>query len=230
MIDPVVLSRVPGVHESDLTDEALDQLPAGDPPPAPWTCRASAVLWLARAPRAARAALPPALRDRRPVGVVGGMVRYRDTPVGAYDEVFGQVGYLRGGRPRSTVALMAVDSPASLVGGRANWAMPKALVRFDGDPTTSMTASTAGWRVTTRVRPLGPALPIRTTAIVEQQGPDGVLRTCRMVAHGRLRPALVRTEVRSTGPLARWLRPGPHLGLVGDEIEFTLSPTRPLGG
>jgi len=219
-----VLQRVPGVVETLLTDALLAGLPTGPPPAAPWTCTASAVVWLGRGGRAAVPALAPALRPgARPLAVVGGLVRYLDTPVGAYDEVLGTVAYLRGPRPRATVSLMAVDLPESLVGGRGNWSMPKTLAAFDGAPTGgTMTATGPDWSVGATIRTFGPAIPVATVGSIEQEWPDGVVRTCRIRARGRLRPALVTTAVRSSGPLATWLRPGRHVGAVAERLTFTL--------
>ena len=64
--------------------------------------------------------------------MIGGMVRYLETPVGPYDEVLGMVGSRTGLRPWGSVAFMSVDSEPSLVGGRSNWAIPKTLGSFDG--------------------------------------------------------------------------------------------------
>src|SRR3954452_10229817 len=106
------ISGVPGVQESVLSRPLLARLPV-DAPPAPWTGRCEAVVWTGRGGHSARAALPPALRRTgRPLAVVGALLRYSDTPVGAYDEVLAMVVTLRGLTPTGTVAFMAVDSEA----------------------------------------------------------------------------------------------------------------------
>ena len=93
------LSGVAGVPETLVSDALLARLPANDAP-APWTVRSRAVIWYARGGAAATAALPPSLRSgHRGLAVVGGVVRYSETPVGPYDEVFGLVGAREGRGP-----------------------------------------------------------------------------------------------------------------------------------
>src|SRR5690242_18340125 len=84
------LTGVTGVPETLLSPGLLASLPENTSE-APWTVNCSAVLWTGRPTAEARAALAPQLRSSRAVVVVGGMVRYLETPVGPYDEVFGIV-------------------------------------------------------------------------------------------------------------------------------------------
>ena len=121
------IGLVAGVAETLLTEQVVNRLPE-NLAPAPWTCECESVLWTMRPSRGAAQALPPGIGNGAlPLGVIGGMVSYRDTPVGHYDEVLGAVVFRRGLTPRGTIAFMAVDSETSIVGGRANWAMPKTL-------------------------------------------------------------------------------------------------------
>jgi len=220
------LAGVPGVPETVLAPDLLAGLP-DNLAPAPWTVQADAVVWWGRAGAAAQAALPAALRESaRATFVVGGMVRYRESPVGVYDEVFGVIGCRRGRQVFSTVAFMAVDSPTSLVGGRTNWSMPKTLASFTGSVSDQMSATGAGgasWSVSARTRVIGPPMPARGGGVIEQVFPDGVVRSCRMSSKGRSRAALVTVGVSSSGPLPEWLRPGRHLGavLTGATMSFT---------
>ena len=86
------LTGVAGVPETLVSEALLARLPSNDAP-APWTVHSQAVIWYARGGAAATQALPPALRaGHRGLAVVGGVVRYDETPVGPYDEVFGLVG------------------------------------------------------------------------------------------------------------------------------------------
>ena len=124
------ISGVAGVPETAVSDALLASLPANDAP-APWTVRSQAVIWYARGGRAATQALPPALRaDHRGLAVVGGVVRYDETPVGPSRRGVRPRGLADGRKGFGTVAFMSVDSPASIVGGRANWGMPKTLGSF----------------------------------------------------------------------------------------------------
>jgi hypothetical protein len=240
MSQTAALAGVPGVPETRISQALLSTLPA-NVAPAPWSCVCDAVLWFGRGGPAATAALaPPLRRAARGLGVVGAMVRYRETPVGPYDEVLGMVGSHTGARPWGSVAFMAVDSGASLVGGRTNWAMPKTLAAFEGDPAPGSTVVARGddevrWEVAASSRVLGPAVPVAAAGRARQVLPGGGIADCRLSARGRVRPALVTVEVVSDGPLASWLRPGRHLGLVVQDARFTLAepslvPVRPRAG
>jgi len=214
---------VPGVPETLLGPALLSRLPA-NLAPAPWTARCQAVIWGCRGGAAATEALPPTLRTGRARAVIGGLVRYTETPVGSYDEVFGIVVGTDGRRPWGSVVFMAVDSETSLVGGRSNWAMPKTLASFTGSPDTGMTATgvEASWRVSATPHALGLSLPYRSKGTARQEFPDGVARDSRLEGRFRMRPAIVSVEVESAGSLPTWLRPGRHLGGVSPEMTFTL--------
>ena len=231
-MDRTELTGVAGVPETAVSQAVLERLPANEAP-APWDCVCEAVLWFGRGGRAAAQALPPALRGTAPgLAVVGAMVRYHETPVGAYDEVLGLVGSRSGVKPWGSVAFMSVDSEPSLVGGRTNWAMPKTLGAFEGDIGSGQTITATGadearWRVsaTPRVLP-GPALPVRTTGLTRQEFPGARVGDSTMRGRGRLRPALVTVDVDSDGPLPTWLRPGRHLGAVLERGTFWLGEPR----
>lgn len=197
--------------------------------PAPWTCDARAVVWYARGSAAATEALPPALRESASgLGVVGGMVRYSKTPVGPYDEVFGLVGSRTGGQPWGSVAFMSVDSEASLVGGRTNWAMPKTVATFTGEVGGGRTMTATGadetsWCVTVTPTTYGPVLPMRSRGRCRQEFPGSRVGESLMRGKGRIRLAVVTVEVESDGPLPTWLRPGRHLGAVVESATFSLT-------
>ena len=203
------------VPESVLPADVAARLPP-DAPPAPWSTSLSAVVWWHRATGAAVDALPPPLRARRRLPLtVAAFVRYDDTPVGAYHEVLAApVVLLEAPLPAATVPFIAVDSPASIAGGRANWALPKTLARFEwaleGD---GMAAHGDGWSVAARVRARGPALPLAVPLADRQLAADGTELAIRLHARGRFR--LGRAAVRVSGPhLPRWLRDGGHPALV----------------
>ena len=211
---------VAGVLESALPDGV--DLP-DSAPLAPWTVSCQALVWYARAPRAHLPA--EANLGGRPLAVCGGFVQYSDTPVGPYGEVFGGVAQRLGGKPAVTIPFMAVDSPASVVGGRQNWALPKTLATFSGAPASgSVVAEGPGWTMRATARVVGPSLPVRTKGRVTQRWPDGVLRSTTMQARARLRPAIVTLEVRSDGPLATWLRAGRHFGAVVSSGTISFPP------
>lgn len=220
------VSLVPGAGETALDAGTRALLPC-DAPPAPWRCRADALLWFARPSGRARQALEPAVaRHGAPIAVIGGFVRYTDTPVGRYDEVLAAVVLMTRRGPRGSVPFMAVDSPASLLGGRANWSLPKTLVRFSGAPApaTPVSAATPAWAVRARARALPRGVPVGAAGRLLQQWPDGLVRSSRLRSTGAATPAVVRVDVRSTGSLPDWLRPGRHPGVLLDDVDFTLEP------
>lgn len=222
------LTGVPGVPETTLSDQLLTGLP-DNLAPAPWDVRCVGLVWTGRGGRAARAAFAPALRSSRALATVGGFVRYSETPVGTYDEVFGLVASSEGSASWGTVPFMAVDSEASLVGGRTNWSLPKTLAQFAGSIGRNQTIRAwsdgpVPWRVEATALLVGPRIKVRSNQPTRQEFPDGVVRDSAMVAAATIRPALVRVRVESEGPLASWLRPGLHAGAIIDAAEFTLAP------
>lgn len=226
------IAGVPGVPETALPADLMASLPA-NLAPAPWTVTGSAVVWWNRAGASAMDALPETLRaTHKPIMVIGGFVRYADTPVGTYDEVFGIVTSKGPGGMRdvvSTVAFMAVDSPTSLVGGRTNWSMPKTLASFDGAPDSEMTARSATehpWTVTSRARALPTGITRSAKAVIRQAFPDGSLGDIAMKSGGRMRPALISVGVESDGPLAEWLKPGRRAGMVLENVQMDFTPAR----
>lgn len=225
------LAGAAGVAECVLSEHLVAALPANQAE-APWTCTGSAVLWVALGNSVARHALPDRIRgNAAALAVVGGFIRYHDTPVGSYDEVLGSIGFRRGVAIRGHVAFMAVDSETSLVGGRLNWAMPKTLASFHGeiDSKSTMAAESAlkpWWVVKATPRALGPAFPARARATVLQQRGDGTVITAPLRVRARLRPALVHTAVSSDGALPEWLRPGRHLGILVEKMIFILAEAR----
>ena len=133
------------------------------------------------------------------------MVRYLDTPVGPYNEVFAAlpVGPLAG-----TVPFMAVDSERSMAGGRGNWSLPKEMAVFERGH-----ARGAGWDVAVRARIARlPAFPVGGAAFLKQNG-----RTARLDSRGRGRAALVTVETQGTP-----LRAGTFPAVVLGDATFTL--------
>jgi hypothetical protein len=183
-------------------------------PPAPWRSAVEAVLWWHRATPAARDRLPPALAGRAGLPItIGGLISYRDGPVGPYREVFGAPVMLRGGLALTHVAFMAVDSAPSVAGGRANWALPKELARFDGDAGRSgrVTARGDGWALAVSARSRARALPARGRFACAQVWPGGVVRTFTAGMRGRAWAGSVEVEHDDpASTLAGWLAAGRH--------------------
>ena len=216
-LSPAVLADLPACPESVLSAQDRDRLPAGTPAP-PWPTRVEAVVWWHRATPDAVLALPPGLHDQvGPRLTVGACLRYLDTPVGPYEEVLAVPVLLRSRGLRVSIPFIAVDSIASVHGGRAHWGLPKALAAFtrDGD---AVEAVGEGWRVAAAPRALGPRLPAYGR-FAGTQLPGGVERTARSSTRGTARPARVAVQVSSDragqpGSIAGWLRPGRHAGLL----------------
>ena len=221
------LTGLAGVPETLLSRSLVSRLPESAAA-APWTCLGDVVLWVGRGGRSATSALAPALRrGTTGLAVLGAMVRYRETPVGGYDEVLGMVLSRTRLTPWGSVTFMSVDSAASLVAGRTNWAIPKTLSSFTGEVAGGSTFSASGadetrWTVTAKSRVLGPSIRLTARGRLRQQFPDGRVGSIRLKATGVARPALITVEVDSEGPLPSWLRPGRHLGAVAEALRFSL--------
>jgi hypothetical protein len=181
-----------------------------------------AVVWQTLPNRAARQAAGSVAG--RPAMVLGGLISYDETPVGPYNEIIGAVGLLSGTSVAATVPFIAVDSPASVVDGRVNWALPKTLARFTGTPSTEMTATGEGWSVWVTVRALGFAVPFRTRGRLRQPWPGGGVRHARVGMSGKARPALVHVRVEAAPTLSGWLRGGRHLGAVLENVTGHFGP------
>jgi hypothetical protein len=114
-------------------------------PSPPWSLRAQA--WVSVF------VLPGALRSDRPAGVYGAaFVDYREGGVLTYHELL-VARLLRDGRtPRIRITDIWVDSPESMSGGRALWAIPKQLAdlplaeRSTGPVATTTFGAVAGGR------------------------------------------------------------------------------------
>lgn len=231
------LIDVAGTAETRLTPEILAQLP-DQPAPAPWRGAASMITWWSRldGARAARVTdlLPTALRAARPLATVGALVSYIETPVGRYDEIIAGVLLRQGRAVFAHVPFIAVDSPASLVSGRANWALPKTLATFTGRPANqeTMTAAAGDWQVSVTTRTRGPALPVLLPPVagLVQAGPDGRRWSVRLgMGRGRAQLARVTVEVTAPGELAALLTPGHHIGTLLPHLTLSL-PTSTVSG
>lgn len=196
-------------------------------PPPPWPATVRATLWWHRAAPAASAFGP----GGRVLPVTLAMtVDYLESPVGPYREILASP-VLRapsrgvGALPAMAVPFIAVDSAASVHGGREHWSLPKVLATFEGDVTGTGAATGDGWRVETTAHPFGPRLPIVGALGFAQPLPDGGLGIARAWLRGRFRVA--RVEVGATGPtLGDWMLPGVHPGIVIESGVMRTGPAR----
>jgi hypothetical protein len=224
----MTLQDIEGVRESALAGDV--GLPA-ESAPAPWEVRLQAIVWWHRAAPGAEEHLPARLRGRRTLPLTAGaFVRYLETPVGPYHEVLGAPALLAGWPlPAAVVPFIAVDSRASVHGGRANWALPKVLARFEWPASTERgfeaDAEGDGWSVLASVRPRPRAIPFAAPLRNRQVTGAGEEIEFDTRIRGRARPATVDLETR--GPtLPRWLRSGRHAALVIDEARARVGPAR----
>jgi Acetoacetate decarboxylase (ADC) len=211
----------------DLAEPALSP----SAPPAPWATALQAVVWWHRATDAAVDALPERLRGRPRLPVtVAALIRYAETPVGPYHEVLATpVILLEAPLPATTVPFIAVDSLASIAGGRSNWALPKTRARFEWSGAgRELAAQGDGWGVAARVRPRGPALPFAAPLRNRQVAPDGAELVTVLRARGRLR--LGRAAVEVSGPSRPpWLRAGRHPAVVVPGARLHVDAPRRAG-
>lgn len=206
------LHDLPCLPESRLPDALAAQLPTSTPAP-PWPCRVRAVVWVQRAP----SPLPSSSRWAGRVRAValGAVVDYLESPVGPYREVFaGQL--LRGTvLPVVHVPFIAVDSLASVHGGRVHWQLPKTTASFSDD---GRTATGDGWSVAVRAVERGPRLPLRGPLVSQQGDGRAVVRL-----RGRGRPAQVHVEAHGL-TLGGWLGTGTHPGVVAEGTMLVAPP------
>jgi hypothetical protein len=145
-------------------------------PPAPWTSEIDAVIWLDGL-------------------ALGGLIAYRNGPVGPYRELFSAPLTPRG----AEVTFMAVDSERSMAGGRENWGLPKELARFEADGART-TVSGDGWTVGVTVRARPRAVPAAGAFVCAQVWPDGVTRRFPVTVRGRARLGSVELAGRGRLP------------------------------
>lgn len=232
------LQRIDGVPESLLSDALASGLPSSSPA-APWETRVQAVLWAHPASDAATALVPERLRAERLAPVtIGAFVRYLETPVGPYSEVLASPVLLaRTPLPAASVPFIAVDSIASIHGGRANWALPKTLAAFEwtaAPPELGRapfavrgegTHGHAAWSIAAQVSPRRRRLPIRLPLRDVQMTPDGRELDIPIALSGRVQLATV--DVRSDGPsLPSWLLAGRHRGFVLPDARMRFGAPR----
>lgn len=232
------LQNVDGVPECELGDALASRIP-GRSAPAPWETRVQAILWFHRAAPGAADQLPARLRGERAVPLtIGAFIRYLETPVGPYSEVLAAPLLLaRAPLPAAVVPFIAVDSLASIHGGRANWALPKTLAAFEwsapperlGDGPFAVrgegTHGPTAWSVAATVTPRRRRLPTRFPLRDVQLTPDGRELDIPIAVRGRMRLATV--ELASSGPtLPRWLLPGRHAAIVLTDARMRFGAPR----
>jgi len=168
------------------------------------------------------------LRSRRRLPItVAAFVRYLDTPVGDYREILATpVLLIEWPLPAATIPFIAVDSLASIVGGRTNWGLPKTHASFTwSDDGSDLHVRGHGWSIGAQVRSRGPAFPFAALLRARQVVAAGCDLRTRIGGRGRAR--FGRVTVQVLGPdLPRWVLPGPHPAILVDDAQLRFSAAR----
>lgn len=178
-------------------------------PAAPWPADVRATIWWHRA---RSSEFGPSGVATLPI-TVAMVIDYVTSPVGPYREILASPVLRRdiGRIPRMAVPFIAVDSAASVHGGRTNWHLPKVLADFDGDVLGKAGVSGGEWSVHTDARGYGPRFPM-FGSIGFAQPVDGGSAVGIARLRGEARSARIRVE--ATGPtLSRWMPSGTYFGL-----------------
>jgi hypothetical protein len=206
------VAGVAGLPETRLPDDLLARLPASVAP-APWLAHCEVVSWMHPIDASAIAdAVGPAVAPDASY-VAWALVRYHSTPVGPYSEVAATLlpaeadGY-------GHIPFIVVDSLPSIVGGRANWLLPKALARFtwsdDGLAVgvTPEQPARPAWNMRIAVTVTGDPASMTLPNHVQQATTDGAIHRFEGALTGDVASATVEVHSHADGPLAALLRPG----------------------
>jgi hypothetical protein len=226
---PYAVTDAVGLPETRLPEELLARLPA-DVAAAPWHTRdCTVVTWLHPVPAEALEAFPEQIRPASVALVAWALVKYGDTPVGPYSEIAATL-IPDGGDGYGHIPFIVVDSLASVVGGRANWLLPKALARFewsaDGMAVTATSEQPASpaWTISLTVEPTGDAAALSVPNHVQQVSTAGAVRQFDGELSGQMSPATVVVDGRADGPLVTLLAPGRYDGSILRDCEFDVGP------
>jgi len=176
---------------------------------------------------AAIEAFPAPIRPAGVALVAWALVRYEQTPVGPYDEIAATL-LPEGGNGYGHIPFIAVDSYPSIVGGRANWLLPKSLARFvwsEDSLSANVTADAPakpGWSLTLNATPYGEASALAVPSNVQQVSNEGAVRRFTGNMAGSMQPAAINVEGVAEGPLATLLVSGRYEGTVLNNCNFNV--------
>ena len=208
-------------------------LPAGVDttyPPAPWHMHGQ--LWLSLF-RVREGDHP----DRAP-GVYGvALVRYEEPSPLTYGELLVAHLVKTGGKPAKAVSItdIWVDSPASVAGGRALWAIPKDLCDFTFDSARHALTTHTSWTASLDGRPivaaafddvsrLAPRLKFKGATWQQRTAPDpgaGEEVTAFLTGSSKAAPCRAQWSFDPEGPLG-WLH-GKHTLASFRQADFKMS-------
>jgi hypothetical protein len=161
--------------------------------------------------------------------VAWALVRYDETPVGPYSEVAATL-IPGSGDGYGHIPFIVVDSLPSIVGGRANWLLPKALAHFDwsadGRSVTARSDQPAepAWSISVRYEAAGEPSPVSIPNHVRQVSTAGVAHRFEGTIAGSLSPTRVGVSGAADGPLAALLVPGQYDGTLIADCQFDVGP------
>jgi hypothetical protein len=226
------VSEAVGVPECDLPADLAARLPASVAV-APWNVTGSVISWTHEVDDTARAVYPNAIRPDRVALAAWALVRYADSPVGPYDEI--ALTLLGDGGVRGHIPFIAVDSLPSIVGGRANWLLPKVLGRFEWTPdgcgvtVHGEQPETPPWTMSVSWRTTGESVEVSLPNDMQQVSRTGDVGWFDGAITGEVVPALVTVEVHATGPLGSVARSGRFDGGVMAPCRMRFGPLRAAG-
>jgi Acetoacetate decarboxylase (ADC) len=222
------VTEAAGLPETRLPYELLTQLPTAVSG-APWKTHCDVVTWLHPLDAAALDVYPDVIRPAKIALVAWALVRYSDTPVGPYSEVAATL-IPDGGDGYGHIPFIVVDSLPSIVGGRANWLLPKALASFDwSDDGRSVTVASdqprePAWSMTVWFQTSGAASELSVPNHVQQVTTDGDVRRFDGEMTGTMTSAKVEVEGHADGPLAAIFTPGSYDGTALTNCTFEVGP------
>jgi hypothetical protein len=221
-----------GLPESVLPVQLVQLLPE-KVAAAPWRTQCRIITWMHPVAPAAVEALPAPIRSAGISLAAWALVRYEHTPVGPYDEL--AVTLLpEGGDGYGHIPFIAVDSYPSIVGGRANWLLPKSLARFvwaEDSMSANVTADAPakpGWSLTVNVTAWGTPAATAIPSNVQQVSSSGAVRRFTGTMGGAMQPAAVNVEGVAEGPLASLLVSGRYDGTLLTEATFEVGGLNPV--
>ncbi len=196
------------------------------PPVAPWELAGECVVGLVR--RVGSRPPLPAGVVAMPGPLVVSAARFTESPVGPYLELSVSEPARVGARVGLCVTLMVVDSPASRLGGRLNWGLPKELgtLRWLADDDER----TLAWEdrdVVVRGVPSGPSVPMVAPIRSLQRRADGLVVVGGHL-RGHARPARVEITAPDDDGLAGLA--GSHRGMVLSGVRMVVNPARRPAG
>ncbi|HVS67377.1 MAG TPA: acetoacetate decarboxylase family protein [Mycobacteriales bacterium] len=221
-----------GLPETQLPPQLVPLLP-DKVPPAPWRTQCRVITWVHAVAPAAIEAFPAPIKPAGVALVAWALVRYEHTPVGPYDEIAATL-LPEGGLGYGHIPFIAVDSYPSIVGGRANWLLPKSLARFvwsEDSLSANITADAPakpGWSVTLNATPSGEATTTAVPSNVQQVSASGTVRRFTGTMAGTMQGASVNVEGVAEGPLAALLVSGVHSGTLFTDCQFDVGGLDPL--